>query len=78
MVKGIRHRDEKNMKKIEEIIEKIDRLKPVSYIDDKIMKIVSDPDSSLAEFVDIVKYDQGMTANLLRICNSSYFGLRKK
>ena len=66
------------MKKIEEIIEKIDRLKPVSYIDDKIMKIVSDPDSSLAEFVDIVKYDQGMTANLLRICNSSYFGLRKK
>ncbi len=66
------------MKKIEKIIEGIDRLKPVSYIGDKIMQIVSNPDSSLAELVDIIKYDQGMTANLLRICNSAYFGLAKE
>jgi len=78
MVKDIRLRDEKDMKKIEEIINGIDRLKPVSYIGDKIMDIVSNPDSSLAELVDIVKYDQGMTANLLRICNSAYFGLAKE
>jgi len=78
MVKGVRHGDEKDMKKIEEIIEKIDMLKPVSYIGDKIMDIVSNPDSSLTELVDIVKYDQGMTANLLKICNSAYFGLAKE
>ena len=66
------------MKEIEKIIKEIDRLKPVSYIGDKIMDIVSNPDSSLAELVDIVKYDQGMTANLLRICNSAYFGLAKE
>ena len=66
------------MKEIEEIIKEIDRLKPVSYIGDKIMEIISNPDSSLTELVDIVKYDQGMTANLLRICNSAYFGLAKK
>jgi len=78
MVKDIRRRDEKNMKEIEKIIKEIDRLKPVSYIGDKIMEIISNPDSSLAELVDIVKYDQGMTANLLRICNSAYFGLAKE
>ncbi|MCD6296692.1 MAG: HDOD domain-containing protein [Deltaproteobacteria bacterium] len=66
------------MKKIEEIIKDIERLKPVSYIGDKIMDIVSNPDSSLADLVDIVKYDQGMTANLLRTCNSAYFGLAKE
>ena len=66
------------MKEIEKIIKEIDRLKPVSYIGDKIMEIISNPDSSLAELVDIVKYDQGMTANLLRICNSAYFGLAKE
>ena len=66
------------MKEIEKIIKEIDRLKPVSYIGDKIMDIVSNPDSSLAELVGIVKYDQGMTANLLRICNSAYFGLAKE
>ena len=78
MVKDIRRRDEKNMKEIEKIIKEIDRLKPVSYIGDKIMEIISNPDSSLAEVVGIVKYDQGMTANLLRICNSAYFGLAKE
>lgn len=78
MVKDIRRRDEENMKEIEKIIKEIDRLKPVSYIRDKIMEIISNPDSSLAELVGIVKYDQSMTANLLRICNSAYFGLAKK
>jgi putative nucleotidyltransferase with HDIG domain len=78
MVKDIRRGDEKNMKEIEKIIKEIDRLKPVSYIGDKIMEIISNPDSSLAELVGIVKYDQGMTANLLRICNSAYFGLAKE
>ena len=51
MVKDIRRRDEENMKEIEKIIKEIDTLKPVSYIRDKIMKIISNPDSSLAEHV---------------------------
>jgi len=78
MVKDIRRRDGENMKEIEKIIKDIDRLKPVSCIGDKIMEIISNPDSSFAELVGIVKYDQGMTANLLRICNSAYFGLAKE
>jgi putative nucleotidyltransferase with HDIG domain len=75
MVKGVRHGDDKDMKKIEKIIKDIDRLKPVTHIGDKIMEITSNPDSSLSDLVDIVKYDQGMTANLLKTCNSPYFGL---
>jgi len=66
------------MKKIEEIIKGIDRLKPVSHIGEKIMEITSNPDSSLSDLVDIVKYDQGITANLLRICNSAYFSFAKE
>jgi putative nucleotidyltransferase with HDIG domain len=78
MVKGVRQRDEKDMKKIDRIIEEIDRLKPVSHIGEKIMEITSNPDSSLSDIVDIVKYDQGMTANLLKTCNSPYFGLARE
>jgi len=78
MVKGIRYGVEKDMSKIERIIKEIDALKPVSYIADRIMEIISNPNSSLAELVNIIKYEQSMTANLLRICNSSYFGLKKK
>jgi putative nucleotidyltransferase with HDIG domain len=64
--------------KIEDIITAIDTLKPVSYIGDRIMDILRNPDSSVSELVEIIQFDAGMTANLLRICNSSYFGLQKE
>lgn len=63
---------------IDKIIQKIDLLSPVSATGDRLMEIIFNPDSSLTEIVDVIKYDQGMTANLLRICNSAYFGLRTK
>lgn len=63
---------------IDKIIQKIDSLSPVSATGNRLMEIISNPDSSLAEIVDVIKYDQVMTANLLRICNSAYFGLRTK
>lgn len=66
------------MGKIERIIEEINELRPVSEIGNRVTEITSNPNSSLAELVDVIKYDQGMTANLLRICNSAYFGLKKK
>jgi len=77
MVKGRRGRGE-DMGKIERIIEEINELRPVSEIGNRVTEIISNPNSSLAELVDVIKYDQGMTANLLRICNSAYFGLKKK
>lgn len=63
---------------IERIIDNIDSLKPVSSIGHRVMKIIYDPGSSLGELVDVIKYDQGMTANLLKICNSSLYGLKQK
>ena len=63
---------------IERIIEEIDTLRPISHVSDKIMQILLNPDCNLSELVDIIKYDQSMTANLLRVCNSSYFGLKKQ
>lgn len=63
---------------IDKIIQKIDSLSPVSVTGNKLMEVISNPDSSLTEIVDVIKYDQAMTANLLRICNSAYFGLRTK
>jgi len=78
MAEDIRYRGEEDMKEIEKIIEEVDRLRPVSHISNKILEITCNPNSSLTQLVDIIKYDQGITANLLRICNSSYFGLKKK
>ena len=71
MVKGIGHGNEEDMRGLERIIGEIDTLRPISYIGDKIIELTCNPNSSLTELVDVIKYDQSMTANLLRICNSS-------
>jgi putative nucleotidyltransferase with HDIG domain len=62
----------------EQIINEINALTPVSHMGDKIMEIACNPDSSLNELVDVIKYDQGTTANLLKTCNSAYFGLKTR
>ncbi len=40
--------------------------------------MISDPDFSVDDLVNIIKYDQSITANILRMCNSPYFGIRYK
>ncbi len=44
----------------------------------KVTALINDSDSSLTELVNVVKLDQSITANILRMCNSAYFGLRHK
>ena len=44
----------------------------------KVTSLINDPDSSLSELVDVIRLDQAITANILRMCNSAYFGLRHK
>lgn len=60
-------------KKIKEVVDKIEELKPMSQICMKAIHILQDSDSTISDIVDIIQYDPGLTANLLRICNSTYF-----
>jgi putative nucleotidyltransferase with HDIG domain len=66
------------MNYINKIIKDIDKLKPIPQVANKIMSIVEDRDSSLSELADVVVYDTALTANLLKMCNSAYFGLSKQ
>ncbi len=44
----------------------------------KVTALINNPDSSLSELVEVIRLDQAITANILRMCNSAYFGLRHK
>ncbi len=65
------------MNTMEEIIAGIDSLAPASFVSEKLMAVISDPHSSSADLVDLVKYDQSLTVNLLKLCNSAYVGAVK-
>ena len=41
----------------------------------RLMPLLQNPDSSANKIEDILKYDPGLTANILKLTNSAYFGL---
>lgn len=59
---------------ITSITKKIDSLKPIPQVAHKIMSIVEDPESSLPDLSKVIGYDSAVTANLLKVANSAYFG----
>ena len=61
------------MKDIKEIIKKIEKLKPFSPTFFKIKKMLNDPYVSAQKIVEVIKYDQSFTANILKICNSALY-----
>jgi putative nucleotidyltransferase with HDIG domain len=41
------------------------------------MSVVNDPRSTVDDLVETIKYDQAITGQVLRLCNSAYFGLSR-
>ncbi len=41
----------------------------------KLLPLLQNPESSASQIEDILKYDPGLTANILKLTNSAYFGL---
>ncbi len=66
------------MTSLNDIVEQIDLLEPIPAIASQIITKSEDPDSSLSEIADLIVNDPALTANLLKICNSAYFGLPRK
>ena len=66
------------MTEIQQIVEQIDMLKPIPPVATQILALAEDPDSSMTHIAHLVQHDPALTANLLKLCNSSYFGLPRK
>jgi putative nucleotidyltransferase with HDIG domain len=44
----------------------------------KVSEMLRDDDYSVVNMVDLIKYDQAMAANIMKMSNSAYFGSRQK
>jgi len=66
------------MTDLKDIVEQIDLLEPVPPIAAQILALADDPNSSMSEIADLIRNDPALTANLLRTCNSVYFGLSRQ
>ena len=63
---------------LDELTSQIHDLPPMPDIAVKLPHASRDPEFSLREMVDLIKLDPGLTTKVLKLCNSSYYGLPRK
>lgn len=66
------------MKFIEILIDEIDDLAPFPEIAHKVLELAQKPDVDMAEIADIIKYDPMITADIIKMSNSAYFGISRE
>ena len=66
------------MNRVEDIVAKVDTLPPMADTMARLMGVVHDPRSSVTDIVDVIRYDEAITAEVLRMCNSAYFGFNRQ
>jgi len=65
------------MNLVDQILHSVRELPPFPAVIQKALELVQDPRSSAQDVVDVIQYDQSITANVLKVCNSARFGLRR-
>ena len=63
---------------IEKILLSIKQLPAFPTIVHRVSELLKNDDYDVNEVVNVIKYDQAITANILKISNSAYFGVRQK
>jgi len=61
----------------ETILQSTTKLPPFPMVIQRAIQLIDDPNSSAQQVVDVLQFDQAITANVLKICNSAFFGLRR-
>lgn len=60
---------------LNKIIREIKELPPLPDVVVKVMQITRSPDVTARQLNKVISQDQGLTGNVLRLCNSAYYGL---
>lgn len=64
----------KEMKQIEQFLEQAQHLPPAPRPLAKLVEYTSEPDQDIEEMVNIISYDQGLTASIIKLSNSAILG----
>jgi putative nucleotidyltransferase with HDIG domain len=64
--------------KLKRIMLKVEAFPGMPATAAKLLPLLDNPDSTPSEVENIVKYDPGLTANILKLTNSAYFGIPTK
>jgi len=60
---------------IKTILKEIGEMPPLPDVVAKVIRMTKDPDVSASQLNKVISMDQALTANILKLCNSAYYGL---
>jgi putative nucleotidyltransferase with HDIG domain len=63
---------------VSEIVSNIDSLAPFRETSYHLVELVTDDSRAISEIADVIKSDANLVANVLRMANSAYYGLRQE
>lgn len=63
---------------LEQILERVTTLPQLPDTTLRLIRVINDPATTFRQIVDTIRYDQTITTELLRLCNSAYFGLSRR
>ena len=66
------------MDKIDQLLVGVEKLPPAPKLLPQLMHALSDMDCDMGSVVDMITFDPALTARLLQMCNSAYFGLARR
>lgn len=66
------------MIEMETLLKRVEDLPPLPDIVVRLLHASRDPNVSTREMVELIKHDPALTFKVLRLCNSSYYGLPRK
>ncbi len=58
---------------LDQLVDQIKKLPTLNGVAFQVIQLCSDPDTSISQLVKVISVDQSLTAQILRIANSSYF-----
>ena len=61
--------------KLEKILSKVENFPSMPAAGSKLLALLEQQDVSVTEVEEILRYDPGLTANVLKLANSAYFGI---
>jgi putative nucleotidyltransferase with HDIG domain len=64
--------------KLDEILSKVKSFPTMPGAGAKMLTLLEEPDTAVSEIEEILRYDAGLTANVLKLANSAYFGIPSK
>lgn len=65
------------MLNIDTFLESVEYLPPAPPNLSRLVELLNQDDLDVSEVVEIIQYDPALTAQVMRLCNSAYFGVRE-